>query len=315
MLRTGTAIKNRNSFFKRAGRDLRKNHSVYIMAIPVIVFYVLFCYKPMVGLLMAFQNYSPSTGLWGSEWVGMKNFTDFITGPDFFRLIKNTLAVSLCGLIFGFPAPIIFALLVNEVRQKNFKRVIQTFSCLPHFISMVVVCGIVKLFVSRTGVITVLLHNLFGIPQADMLANTSFYLPIYTLSSIWQGMGWDCIIYLAVLSSIDPSLYEAASIDGAKKFKQILHVTIPSIAPTVIIMLILRIGQIMSVGHEKTLLLYNPLIYERADIISTYIYRMAFERQQWGYTTAVGLFNAVINFGLVISVNAISKKVSDTSLW
>ena len=314
-METGTAIKNRNSFFQRAGRDIKKNHSVYIMAIPVIAFYVLFCYKPMVGLLMAFQNYSPATGLWGSEWVGMKNFTDFITGPDFFRLIKNTLAVSLCGLVFGFPAPIIFALLVNEVRQKNFKRAIQTFSCLPHFISMVVVCGIVKLFVSRTGVVTVLLHNLFGIAQADMLANTSFYLPIYTLSSIWQGMGWDCIIYLAVLSSIDPSLYEAASIDGAKKFKQVLHVTIPSILPTVIIMLILRVGQLMSVGHEKTLLLYNPLIYERADIISTYIYRLAFEKQQWGYTTAVGLFNAVINFALVISVNAISKKVSDTSLW
>lgn len=303
------------SLFTRVKRDLRKYRSIYIMVIPVIVFYALFCYKPMYGLLMAFQNYTPSEGILGSEWVGLAHFKDFIQNPDFLKLIKNTLAVSICGLLFGFPAPIIFALLVNEIRQKKFKRVVQTFSYLPHFISLVVICGMIKFFVSRTGIITVALHNLFGLPLTDMLSNEKLYLPIYTISSIWQGMGWDAIIYIAALASVDTALYEAAQVDGANKFQQMLHVTLPSVLPTIIIMLILRVGQLMGVGYEKTLLLYNPLIYNRADIISTYVYRLAFEGQQWSYTTAVGLFNSVINFALVIIVNQISRKVSDTSLW
>ncbi|MBP3361588.1 MAG: sugar ABC transporter permease [Clostridia bacterium] len=285
------------------------------MVIPVILFYVLFCYKPMYGLLMAFQNYSPSEGISGSEWVGMTHFIDFVKSSDFPRLIRNTLAVSICSLVFGFPAPIIFALLLNEVRQTKYKRVIMSFSYLPHFISLVVICGMIKTFVSRTGVITVVLSGLFGIPQEDLLSNPGFYLPIYTLSSIWQGMGWDAIIYIAALSGVDAALYEAATIDGAKKFQQMLHVTIPAILPTIIIMLILKIGQLLNVGYEKTLLLYNPVIYNRADIISTYVYRMAFEGQQWSYTTAIGLFNAVINFMLVVFANKISGALTETSLW
>ena len=296
-------------------QDLKKYKSIYIMVIPVLAFYGLFCYKPMYGLLMGFQNYSPSAGISGSEWVGLTHFKDFIQSPDFSGLIKNTLAVSICGLVFGFPAPIIFALLVNEIRQKKFKRVVQTFSYLPHFISLVVICGMIKQFVSRTGVITVILSSILGTEPSDMLTNGNLYLPIYTISSIWQGMGWDAIIYIAALAPVNISLYEAAAIDGAKKFQQVIHVTLPAIAPTIIMMLILRVGQLMSVGHEKTLLLYNPLIYGRADIISTYVYRLAFEGQQWSYTTAVGLFNSVINFTLVIVVNQISRKVADTSLW
>ena len=285
------------------------------MVIPVIVFYVLFCYKPMYGLLMAFQHYSPSEGILGSEWVGLKHFIDFFQSSDFPRLLRNTLAVSICGLVFGFPAPIIFALLLNEIRQTKYKRVVMSFSYLPHFVSLVVICGMIKNFVSRNGVITIILANLFGIPQEDLLSNPSFYLPIYTLSSIWQGMGWDAIIYIAALSGVDEALYEAAAIDGAKKFKQIIHVTIPAILPTIVMMLILKIGQLLNVGHEKTLLLYNPVIYERADIISTYVYRMAFEGQQWSYTTAIGLFNSVINFVLVIFANKISRELTETSLW
>ena len=305
----------KESFFRRAGRDLKKYRGVYLMVVPVLAFYILFCYKPMYGALMAFQNYTPGAGIWGSEWVGFQHFTDFIHSSDFFRLVRNTLAVSLCGLVFGFPAPIIFAILVNEIRQKKFKRIVQSFSYLPHFVSLVVICGMIKTFVSRSGVITVLLSKVFGVPQADMLANANMYLPIYTISSIWQGMGWDAIIYLAALSSVDGALYEAASIDGAKKFQQMIHVTLPAIVPTIVIMLILRIGQLMNVGYEKTLLLYNPLIYDRADIISTYVYRLAFEGQQWSYTTAIGLFNSVINFALVIFANSISKHVTDASLW
>lgn len=307
--------REKTSYFTRVKSDLKKHRSVYIMVIPVLLFYALFCYKPMYGLLMAFQNYTPAEGIWGSDWVGFKHFSDFINNPDFLKLIRNTLAVSICGLVFGFPAPILFALLVNEIRQRSFKRVVQTFSYLPHFISLVVICGMVKSFVSRNGVITIALSYIFGMQPMDMLSNENFYLPIYTISSIWQGMGWDAIIYIAALSSVDAALYEAASIDGAKKFQQMIHVTLPAILPTIIMMLILRVGQLMSVGHEKTLLLYNPLIFNRADIISTYVYRLAFEGQQWSYTTAVGLFNSVINFILVIVVNQISRRLADTSLW
>ncbi len=310
-----TTVTPKKTFFARAKKDIKKYHALYLMAIPVIAFYLIFHYKPMYGALIAFQDYSPGAGISGSEWVGFKHFIDFVQSADFFKLLRNTLTVSLCGLIFGFPAPIIFALLVNEIRQNKFKRVVQTFSYLPHFISLVVICGMVKEFVSRTGVITVFISAITGMPPTDLLSNSNWYIPIYIMSNIWQGMGWDAIIYLAALSAVDASLYEAASIDGAGKWKQLINVTLPTIVPTIIIMFIMRVGHLMSVGHEKTLLLYNPLTYDRADIISTYIYRLAFEGQQWSYTTAIGLFNSVINFTLVLVVNRISRKVSETSLW
>lgn len=304
-----------NRFFARAKKDIIKYKSLYLMVLPVVAFYILFCYKPMYGALIAFQNYSPGSGIWGSDWVGFTHFADFVKSSDFPKLLRNTLAVSLCGLVFGFPAPIIFALLLNEVRQNRYKRVIQTFSYLPHFVSLVVICGMIKTFVSRTGIITMIFCAVTGAAPQDMLSNSSFYLPIYTISSIWQGMGWDAIIYLAALSAVDASLYEAASIDGAGKLRQLVSVTLPTIVPTIVIMFILRVGQLLNVGYEKTLLLYNPLTYNRADIISTYVYRLAFEGQQWSYTTAIGLFNSVINFLLVVLVNSVSKRVSNTSLW
>ncbi len=302
-------------FGYRLRKDLWKYKSIYLMVIPVLLYYIIFCYKPMYGAVIAFQDYSVADGIMGSPWVGMKHFKDFVMEPDFWRLIKNTLAISIYGLIFGFPAPIIFALLLNEIRQKKFKRLVQTASYLPHFISIVVICGMISNFVSRDGFISILFARITGREPVAMLSNKVYYLPIYIISNIWQGMGWDAIIYIAALAGVDASLYEAASIDGAGKWKQLLHVTLPSIIPTIIIMFILRIGSVLNVGYEKTLLLYNPLIYERADIISTYTYRLAFSGQQWSYTTAIGLFNSVINFMLVVIVNKICDKVNGTSLW
>ncbi len=302
-------------FGYRLRKDLWKYKSIYLMVIPVLLYYIIFCYKPMYGAVIAFQDYSVADGIMGSPWVGMKHFKDFVMEPDFWRLIKNTLAISIYGLIFGFPAPIIFALLLNEIRQKKFKRLVQTASYLPHFISIVVICGMISNFVARDGFISILFARITGREPVAMLSNKAYYLPIYIISNIWQGMGWDAIIYIAALAGVDASLYEAASIDGAGKWKQLLHVTLPSIIPTIIIMFILRIGSVLNVGYEKTLLLYNPLIYERADIISTYTYRLAFSGQQWSYTTAIGLFNSVINFMLVVIVNKICDKVNGTSLW
>ena len=264
---------------------------------------------------MAFQKYSITKGIFGSEFVGLKNFKSFLTAYNFWQVLKNTLLINIYDLIFGFPAPIIFALLLNEIRQKKFKRLVQTASYLPHFISIVVICGMISNFVSRDGFISILFARITGREPVAMLSNKAYYLPIYIISNIWQGMGWDAIIYIAALAGVDASLYEAASIDGAGKWKQLLHVTLPSIIPTIIIMFILRIGSVLNVGYEKTLLLYNPLIYERADIISTYTYRLAFSGQQWSYTTAIGLFNSVINFMLVVIVNKICDKVNGTSLW
>ena len=312
---TADAASRRKGLSGRIKKDWTKYHTVYLMVVPVLVFYIVFCYVPMYGALIAFQDYSPAAGMMGSEWVGLKHFITFFNDPNFGRLIRNTLSISILSLIFGFPAPMIFALLINEIRQNKFKRVVQTISYIPHFISLVVICGLIKDFVARDGFITILISNLTGMEPTNLLNNPSYYYPIYILSSIWQGMGWDAIIYIAALSAVDVSLYEAATIDGAGKWKQVLHVTIPTILPTIIIMFIMRVGNLLNVGYEKTLLLYNPLTYERADIISSSVYRMAFETQQWSYSTAVGLFNSAVNFILVIIVNKICDRVSGTALW
>lgn len=312
---TADAASRRKGLSGRIKKDWTKYHTVYLMVVPVLAFYTVFCYVPMYGALIAFQDYSPAAGMMGSEWVGLKHFITFFNDPNFGRLIRNTLSISILSLIFGFPAPMIFALLINEIRQNKFKRVVQTISYIPHFISLVVICGLIKDFVARDGFITILISNLTGMEPTNLLNNPSYYYPIYILSSIWQGMGWDAIIYIAALSAVDVSLYEAATIDGAGKWKQVLHVTIPTILPTIIIMFIMRVGNLLNVGYEKTLLLYNPLTYEVADIISSSVYRMAFETQQWSYSTAVGLFNSAVNFILVIIVNKICDRVSGTALW
>ncbi len=301
-------------FGTRLKKDMQRNSTLYLIALPMIIFYTLFCYKPMYGAIIAFKNYQPRAGIMGSEWVGMKYFHEFITNPYFWRILKNTLVISISTLLFAFPAPIVLALLINELKGKVFPRVVQTLSYLPHFISLVVVCSLIKEFTAENGIINDLLA-VFGAERQTMLNNPRLFVPIYVLSEIWQGIGWSSIIYLAALSGIDQSIYEAAEIDGAGRWKQMLYVTIPGIIPTVIIMLILRIGGMMNVGYEKVILLYNPAIYETSDIISTFVYRKGILERGYSYSAAVGLFNSVINCFLLVLSNQFSKRISETSLW
>lgn len=295
-------------------RDFKKNKYVYLMVLPVIIYFIIFSYWPMYGIIIAFKEYSPGKGILGSEWVGLKNFKDFFSSYYVGRLIKNTLLINIYDLFWGFPAPIILALLINEVKNKLFKRTIQTISYLPHFISLVVVCGIIIDFTASDGLITTIL-SYFGVKPTNLLMKPELFRTIYISSGIWQGVGWGSIIYLAALTGINPSLYEAATIDGAGRWKQTIHITLPGIAPTIIIMLILRLGSMMSVGYEKIILLYNPTTYETADVISSFVYRKGLIESDYSYSTAVGLFNSIINFVLIIIANAISRKVSETSLW
>lgn len=298
----------------RLKKEWGQNKEIYFILLPVVLYYLLFCYKPMYGALIAFQDYSPGDTLLGGNWVGFKHFKNFFNSYYFWRLLRNTLSISITNLIFGFPAPIILALLINELRNKTFSRVTQAIAYLPHFISLVVICGMIKDFVKDTGIISVI-FSYFGVEAQNMLQNPNLFVPVYVTSGIWQGIGWGSIIYLAALTAVDQELYEAAEIDGAGRWKQTLNITIPCIIPTIVIMFIMRTGQILSVGSEKILLLYNPLTYETADVISTFVYRKGILEGDFSYSAAVGLFNSVVNFGLVFIVNKISAKVNETSLW
>ena len=299
---------------KKLRADWVRNRSLYALVIPVVAFYILFNYKPIYGAIIAFQDYTPRLGISGSEWVGFDNFKRFFSDIYFGRLMKNTLLLSFYDIIFGFPAPIILALLLNEIHNRFFKNVTQTITSLPHFISMIVVCGMLTDFSLSTGLFNDIIA-FFGGERHPLLQDPSLYRTIYILSGIWQQVGWGTIIYLSALAGVDSQLYEAAQIDGANKWKQTLHVTLPGIAPTIITMFILKIGKLMSMGYEKTILLYNPSTYETADIISSYVYRIGLLDQDWSYSTAIGLFNSVINFILLILANKLSKKFSQTSLW
>ena len=310
-------MKNKNTrgtLTYRLRRDWIRNRSLYVMVIPVLLFYLLFHYKPMYGAIIAFKDYTPALGVAESPWVGLANFVRFFKSVYFVRLIKNTILLSVYNLIFGFPAPIILALLLNEVRNKHFKNVTQTITYLPHFISLIVVTGMLTDFSMASGLFNDIIA-FFGGERSPLLQNPKLYRTMYVASGIWQQVGWGSIIYLSALAGVDQQLYEAASIDGAGKWKQLLNVTLPGIAPTIIIMLIMRMGSLMNMGYEKTILLYNPSTYDTADIISSYIYRVGLLEQDWSYSTAVGLFNSVINFGLLIFTNKMSKKYSETSLW
>ena len=268
----------------------------------------------MYGAIIAFKQYAPAKGVLGSPWVGFDHFVRFFSSHSFWRIFRNTFLISFYSLLFGFPAPIILALLLNELKNEKFKRTVQTISYLPHFISLVVVAGMIKDFTVTDGIINDFIE-LFGGERVPILQKAELFRPVYIISGIWQEIGWGSIIYLAALSGISQELYEAAMIDGAGRFKQVIHVTIPGIAPTIIIMLILRIGQLMNVGYEKIILLYNPSTYETADVISSYVYRVGLLEFSWSYSAAVGLFNSVVNFILVIAANWVSRRVTETSLW
>jgi len=306
--------KEKSSFRYRAAKDWKRNRSLYLLVLPVLIFYIMFHYKPMYGAIIAFKDYTPRLGVNGSPWVGLENFNRFFKSIYFVRLIKNTILLSLYNLIFGFPAPIILALLLNEVRSKKFKSVAQTITYLPHFISLIVVTGMLTNFAMTSGLFNDIIVMLGG-SRSALLQNPKLYRTIYVASSVWQEIGWSSIIYLSALAGVDSQLYEAAQIDGAGKWKQLLNVTMPAIAPTIIIMLILKIGGLMNMGYEKTILLYNPATYDTADIISSYVYRVGLLEQDWSYSTAIGLFNSVINFGLLIFANRLSRRYSETSLW
>jgi len=306
--------KNKVSWLSMVKKDFIKNKALYLIILPMLIYYAIFHYGPMYGALIAFKDYTPRLGVLGSPWVGFKHFVNFFSAPSFFSLLSNTITISLTMLVVEFPAAIILALLMNELKSQGFSKVVQNISYMPHFISLVVVCGMVKSFSMDTGVITNLL-SLFGAPKENLLLNPSFFVPIYVGSGIWQEIGWNSIIYLAALTGVNPSLYEAASIDGAGKLKQLWHVTLPGILPTIIIMLIMRMGGILNVGYEKIILLYNDVVMDTADVISTYVYRKGLLEQSWSFSTAVNMFNSVINLMFLVATNIISKKLSDTSLW
>ena len=295
-------------------KNYRQNPLLYWMLAPVLLYVLIFNYVPMFGLVISFQDYSLTRGVLGSKWIGLKNFEDFFSSMYFGRTLGNTLILSGLDLLVCFPAPIILALMLNEVSHLRFKKVIQTVSYMPHFISMVVVAGLIKEFCSSTGVVAQFVQLLGGTPQS-YISQPQYFRAIFTVSQVWQTIGFNSIVFLAALSGIDMQLYEAAKLVGAGRLRQLWHVTLPGIIPTIIIMLILRCGAIMNVNFEKVLLLYSPSTYATADVISTYVYRAGIIKQKIGYSTAVGLFNSVVSLMLVLGANYLSNKFTDSGLF
>ncbi|MUG65658.1 ABC transporter permease subunit [Paenibacillus campinasensis] len=284
------------------------------MLLPVVAFYAVFHYAPLYGLQIAFKQFSPGKGIWNSEWIGFQHFHDFFTGFFFERVLRNTVLLGLYDLVLVFPASIVLALTLNEVRNRYFKRTVQSITYIPHFISVVVVVGMMVDFLSVDGLINQLIQ-FFGGSGIPFMRMPEWFRTIFTASAIWQGVGWGSIIYLAAITNIDPSLYEAAKVDGAGRWKQMISITLPGIMPTVIILFILRIGSFMVLQDEKILLMYNPSTYETADVIGTYVYRKGILEASYSYAAAVGMFNSLINMGLLLGANFISKRYSDTKLW
>ncbi len=296
-------------------KHLKQFWPLYLFLLPALLDVIIFRYAPMYGLQIAFRDFKIRKGFWGSEWVGLEHFSKFVNAPNFWQLLRNTLSLSVKSLLWGFPVPVLLALMLNEIRSTKVKRVVQTITYAPHFLSMVAMVGLINLLLAReTGLINNLLVSL-GMERKNFLIMPSAYQPIYILSGIWQEAGWGSIIYLAALTSVDQEMMEAAQIDGANRFQKIWYIDIPSILPTIVIMLIMRSGSLLNVGYEKVLLLQNDMIRDVSEIISTYNYRMGILQGKYSYTTAIGLFNSIINGIILLSVNKISKVVTETSLW
>lgn len=301
---------------RRLGRDIKRYHWIYLMMIPVLAYYIIFHYGPMYGAVISFMDYVPRKGIDGSKWVGFKHFEMFFSGIYAVRTIRNTVMINLLNLIFGFPAPIILALLLDELRSKRYRRIVQTITYMPHFISTIVVCGMIINFVTTNGVVNDIISSINPAYQrGNLLMRPELFRGIYVGTGIWQEVGWGSIVFLAALSGVDTQLYEAVTIDGGNRWHRIWHVSLPGILPTITILLIMRIGSMMSLGYEKIILLYNPGIYETADIISSYVYRRGLLDLNWSFASAVGLFNSVVNLVLVVSANTISRRLTDTGLW
>lgn len=292
-----------------------KSKYLWLLFLPCLLYYLLFRYLPMFGLVITFKNYNVFKGVWGSDWVGLKYYRMFFENPDFFLLMRNTVLLGLYKLIFGFPAPILLALMLNEMRSAVFKRFVQTVSYLPHFISNVIVASMVIMFLSPTGGLVNQILTGLGFNAVNFMMEPGMFRTIYVVSEIWQNIGWETIIYLAALTAVDPQLYEAANMDGASRMRKLWHVTLPGIAPTIIIILILNIGKVLEIGFEKVFLMQNAAIYETSDIISTYVYRVGMEQGNYSYGSAIDLFMGVISLIFIYSANYISRKVGETSLW
>ncbi|EPY11624.1 binding-protein-dependent transport systems inner membrane component [Paenibacillus alvei A6-6i-x] len=315
MQRSSELEPGRNSRMERIRRGLVKNWQLYLLLLPVVLYYIIFHYLPMYGIQIAFKDFMANKGIWDSPWVGIKHFERFFNSFYFERLLTNTVLISLYSLALSFPIPILLALMLNEVKAERFKKVVQTITYAPHFLSVVVVVGMLFIFLNpSTGIINHLIVAMGGEPITFM-TSPGWFKTLYVLSDVWQTMGWSSIIYLAALSGVDHQLHEAATIDGATRVQRIWHINLPTIAPTIIILLILNLGSVMSVGFEKVFLMQNSLNMSSSDIISTYVYRTGILDAQYSFSAAVGLFNSVVNFALLIVVNYIARRVNETSLW
>ena len=303
------------SFFQRFWENMKKNWILYAMILPVAIYYIIFAYAPMYGIQLAFKDYQVKEGIMGSPWVGLEHFIRFFKSYNFGQLLKNTIGISVYSLLVGFPIPIIFALMLNYLRNKFLKKTVQMVSYAPYFISTVVMCGMIAIFMNPdTGILNVI-RNFFGMESVDFLAKPEWFKDIYVWTGVWQGMGWSSIIYISALSGVDYQLHEAAIMDGATKIQRMIHVDLPSIRPTIIMLLILQIGSLMNVGFEKVFLLQNTLNKSAASVISTYTYEVGLINSDYGYSTAVGLFNSLINVILIVGANQICKKLADESLF
>ncbi|MCT8160639.1 sugar ABC transporter permease [Pseudoruegeria sp. SHC-113] len=303
------------SLADRIRQNFAQNWQVYVMLAPMVIYFLVFAYKPMLGLVIAFKDFSLFKGIWGSPWVGFEHFETLFNDPYFWRAVKNTVIISVFSLIFAFPAPIILALMFNELRHQGFKKTAQTIAYLPHFISIVIVAGIVVNFFSPSGIVNLLLTKLGMDDPIYFLTMPEWFRPIFIGSNIWKEAGFESIIYLAAIAGVSPTLYESAKVDGATRFQMMYLITLPCILPTILIMLIIRIGNLLEVSFEYVILLYQPATYETADVITTWIYRQGLQNNNYDVATAAGVFNAVVAFALVITANRLSKRVSRTGLW
>lgn len=300
---------------RKRWRRVKRDYELYLFLLPIIILYLVFKYYPMYGVQIAFKDFTPSKGIWGSEWVGFQHFIDFFNSYNFWTIITNTLSLSFLSLLFSFPAPIIIALMLNQMLGKRYKKIVQTVIYAPHFISTVVLVGMLNVFLSpNSGIVNHMITWLGGEPILFM-ANEGWFRPLYILSGLWQETGFSTIIYLAALAGVNPELHEAAIMDGASKWKRVWNVDIPSILPTIVILLILALGNVMSIGFEKAFLMQSDLNYAASNIIPTYVYEMGIQKAQYSFSTAVGLFNSIVNIILIVTVNWIARKMTETSLW
>lgn len=315
MLESGISRHSGTSHSSRILKLARTKYDLYLILLIPLIWYAVFRYYPLYGLQIAFKDFSPVKGIMGSDWAGLKYFVRFFNSYYFWQLLGNTVSLSLYQLIAGFPVPVFLALLINEIRNDRYKKLLQNATYIPHFLSVVVVVGMLNIFLDPGSGIINRLISLFGVSPSDFMRKAEWFQSIYVFSGIWQNMGWNSIIYIAALSSIDLSLYEASTIDGATRLQKIKYISIPGILPTIMILLILQIGSIMEVGFEKVLLMQNPVNASRSDIIATFVYVNGIQKGQFSYSTAVGLFNAVINFLILIIANTTAKRLTKIGLW